>query len=304
MSKLLIVDGNSLLHRAYHGYPPLTTPNGELVGAVYGFSTMLLTAIEKLQPTHVAVAWDVGKHTFRHEKFAEYKAGRAKTDQELIDQIDRVKEVVTALAIPQFGIADYEADDIIGTVSEIVKKRVDQVVVMTGDRDALQLVDADKVVVFMPSSGKFAKDRGIAIYDEDGMKMKYGYGPEQVPDWKGLVGDASDNIPGVKGIGEVTAKKILDQEPTIEKVYENLDKINITPRIRELLKGGEHSARMSKEIATINRQVPIDFDLEKCLLDEYDREVVLHLFEELNFKSLINRLPKDKKEKELEEIFS
>lgn len=303
MKKLLIVDGNSLLHRAYHGYPPLTTAKGELVGAVYGFSLMLFTAIDKLEPNYVTVAWDVGKKTFRHDKYAEYKAGRAKTDQELIDQIGRVKEVVTALAIPQIGVVNFEADDIIGTVAERVKEQIDQVIIMTGDRDALQLVDGKKVVVYMPSAGKWAKDKGIAIYDEEGMIMKYGFTPAQVPDWKGLVGDSSDNIIGVKGIGEVSAKKILAQVKTVEELYDKLEDLDLTPRIKELLRTGKESAFLSKEIATIDRKMPLDFVLEDCRLEEYDRDLVTQLFEQLQFKTLINRLPKDKKERELEEIF-
>lgn len=302
--KLLLIDANSLLHRAYHAYPPLTTPLGEIVGAVYGFTMMLLGAIEKINPTHVIVAWDVGKRTFRHDKFSEYKAGRAKTDQELIDQIGRTKEVVETLNIPQFGIENFEADDLIGTLSEQGKKTADQVIILTGDRDSFQLVDKEKVVVHMPSGGgKFSKDRGMSIMDETAVKMKYGITPEQVVDWKGLVGDQSDNIPGIKGIGEVTAKKILDQQPTIDKIYDHLDEIEVSPRIKELLRSGRESAFMSREIATINREAPIKLDWDKCRLADYDQTKAKSLFEELQFKSVINRLPKDSWEEDLEEVF-
>lgn len=302
--KLLLIDANSLLHRAYHAYPPLTTPAGEIVGAVYGFTTMLLGAIEKIEPSHVIVAWDVGKRTFRHDKFEEYKAGRAKTDQELIDQIGRTKEVVEVLNIPQFGIENFEADDLIGTLSEQAKKKADQVIILTGDRDSFQLVDKEKIVVHLPSGGgKFSKDRGVSIMDETAIKAKYGITPEQVVDWKGLVGDQSDNIPGIKGIGEVTAKKILDQQPTIDKIYEHLEEIEVSPRIRELLRNGKDSAFMSREIATINREAPIVLDWDKCRLADYDQGKTLKLFEELHFKSLINKLPKDSWEENLEEVF-
>lgn len=313
VKKLLLIDANSLLHRAYHAYPPLTTPKGEIIGAVYGFTTMLLGAIEKIEPSHVIVAWDVGKRTFRHDKFEEYKAGRAKTDQELIDQIGRTKEVVEVLNIPQFGIENFEADDLIGTLvrqatEELKNSRTQggvQVIILTGDRDSFQLVDKEKVVVHLPSGGgKFSKDRGVSIMDETAIKAKYGITPEQVVDWKGLVGDQSDNIPGIKGIGEVTAKKILDQQPTIDKIYEHLDELDVSPRIREILRNGKESAFMSREIATINREAPIKLDWDKCRLADYDQGMTLKLFEELHFKSLINKLPKDSWEQDLEEVFS
>lgn len=312
VKKLLLIDANSLLHRAYHAYPPLTTPKGEIIGAVYGFTTMLLGAIEKIEPSYVIVAWDVGKRTFRHEKFEEYKAGRAKTDQELIDQIGRTKEVVEVLNIPQFGIENFEADDLIGTLvrqatEELKNSRTQdgvQVIILTGDRDSFQLVDKEKVVVHLPSGGgKFSKDRGVSIMDETAIKAKYGITPEQVVDWKGLVGDQSDNIPGIKGIGEVTAKKILDQQPTIDKIYEHLDELDVSPRIREILRNGKESAFMSREIATINREAPIKLDWDKCRLADYDQSKTLKLFEELHFKSLINKLPKDSWEQDLEEVF-
>lgn len=302
--RLLLIDANSLLHRAYHAYPPLSTPKGEIVGAVYGFTMMLLGAIERINPTHVIVAWDVGKRTFRHDKFSEYKAGRAKTDQELIDQIGRTKEVVEVLNIPQFGIENFEADDLIGTLSEQGKKTADQVIILTGDRDSFQLVDKEKVVVHMPSGGgKFSKDRGMSIMDETAIVMKYGITPEQVVDWKGLVGDQSDNIPGIKGIGEVTAKKILDQQPTIDKIYDHLEEIEVSQRIRELLQNGKESAFMSREIATINREAPIKLDWDACRLADYDQSKARVLFEELQFRSVINKLPKDSWEQDLEEVF-
>lgn len=301
---LLLIDANSLLHRAYHAYPPLTTARGELVGAVYGFTTMLLGAIEKIGPTHVAVAWDVGKKTFRHEKFSEYKAGRAKTDQELIDQIERTKEVVEAINIPQFGIPSFEADDLIGTMAEQGKK-TGEIMILTGDRDALQLVDEKKVVVYLPSGGGvFSKDRGVAILDETAVKAKYKINPDQVTDWKGLVGDASDNIPGVKGIGQVTAEKLFAQRKTLEEIYKDIDGLDFTPRIKEILRNGKESAFMSKEIATINRKAPLKLDWDKCRLADYNREKTIKLFNELQFKSLVNKLPKDSWEQDLEEVFS
>ncbi|MFZ2202116.1 MAG: 5'-3' exonuclease H3TH domain-containing protein [Microgenomates group bacterium] len=306
---LVLIDGNSLLHRAYHAYPRLTTPAGELVGAVYGFTTMLLTALEKLAPQYVAIAWDVGKVTFRTAEYALYKAGRPETEQELIDQIERTKEIVTALNIPQFGVDNYEADDVIGTLSRQAIEGAGkvQVIIVTGDRDALQLIDDDKIVVYMPSGGgassRYIKDRGVSLFDEEAVKAKYGLSPKQVTDLKGLMGDPSDNIKGVPGVGQVTATKLLQEAGSVEKVYEDVGKLSVTERIKNLLKEGRESAFLSKKIATIDRDIPIKLSWEECELSNYDREKVLAIFEELRFKSLINKLPKDKWEEDLEHVF-
>lgn len=306
--QFLLVDGNSLLHRAYHGYPPLTTSGGELVGAVYGFSTMLLSTIEKVGPEYVAVAWDVSKETFRHKEYAEYKAGRKEMDKELFEQIDRTKQVVEALNIPQFGLAGYEADDLIGTLSlqAITEKKNVQVVILTGDRDALQLVDDDKVVVYMPAGGgsKYSKDRGVSLYDEVAVRTKYGLSPKQIIDLKGLMGDASDNIKGVPGIGQVTGTKLLSEAGSVEKIYEILEDLKATERVKNLLREGRESAFLSKKLATIDRKVPIELDWKKCRLSDYDHARAVALFEELEFKSLINKLPRDTWEEGLTEIFT
>jgi len=305
--RLVLIDGNSLLHRAYHGYPRFTTPAGEVVGAVYGYTSMLLTALEKLTPTYVAIAWDVGKKTFRTEEYAEYKAGRAETDQELIDQIGRTKQIVEALNIPQFGVTNYEADDVIGTLSRqaVEGDKKIQVVIVTGDRDALQLVDDDRVVVYMPSGGgAFSKDRGVSMFDETAVKVKYNMTPKQIIDLKALMGDASDNIKGVPGIGQVTATKLLLEAGSIEEIYKRIETLKITPRVKNLLEDGKESAFLSYRLATINREVPIELSWKDCELVNYDREKVMAIFEELKFKSLVNKLPKDKWEADLEEVFS
>ena len=306
--RLVLIDGNSLLHRAYHGYPRFTTPVGEVVGAVYGFTSMLLSALEKLSPSYVAIAWDVGKKTFRTEVYAEYKAGRAETDQELVDQIDRTKEIVTALNIPQFGVTNYEADDVIGTLAEQARPQLrssgGQVVIVTGDRDALQLVEDDRVVVYLPSGGgAFSKDRGVSIFDETAVKAKYGLTPKQIIDLKALMGDASDNIKGVPGVGQVTATKLLEQAESIEEIYEKLDQIKITPRVKKLMEDGKESAFLSKRLATINRETPIKLSWKDCELADYNREKVIAIFDELKFKSLVNKLPKDKWDEDVEEVF-
>ena len=306
--RLVLIDGNSLLHRAYHGYPRFTTPVGEVVGAVYGFTSMLLSALEKLSPSYVAIAWDVGKKTFRTEVYAEYKAGRAETDQELVDQIDRTKQIVTALNIPQFGVTNYEADDVIGTLAEQARPQLrssgGQVVIVTGDRDALQLVEDDRVVVYLPSGGgAFSKDRGVSIFDETAVKAKYGLTPRQIIDLKALMGDASDNIKGVPGVGQVTATKLLEQAESIEEIYEKLDQIKTTPRVKKLMEDGKETAFLSKRLATIDRETPIKLSWKDCELADYNREKVIAIFDELKFKSLVNKLPKDKWDEDVEEVF-
>lgn len=310
MKTLLLIDGNSLLHRAYHAYPVLTTSSEEMVGAVYGFSTILLSTIERLRPTHVLVAWDVGKRTFRHEVYEEYKAGRKEMDVELFNQIDRTKQVVEKLNIPQVGIEGYEGDDIIGTVSRLASDdEKSKVVIVTGDRDALQLVEEERIVVYMPTNGfssfgsRMMKDRGVLIYGEEAVKIKYGLEPKQMIDLKALMGDASDNIKGVRGIGQVTATKLIKRFESLDNLYSLISESDESERVKHMLLDGEELAYLSKKLVTIDRQVPIEFSWEACRLSDYDREAVVKVFEELEFKSLIAKLPKDNWEEDLEEVF-
>jgi len=311
MKKLVLIDGNALLHRAYHAYPPLTTTKGELVGAVYGFSMLLLSVLEKLSPTHVVVAWDVKGATFRKQGFESYKANRGPMDEELVSQIDRTKEVVEAMNIPQFGIEGYEADDLIGTIARIASEEKDvphsaeasrgkQVVIVTGDRDSLQLIKEKKVVVYLPVQNRYAQS---AVFDETTVIENYGMTPKQIIDLKGLMGDASDNIPGVKGIGKVTATELIKNFGSVEGVYENIDDSRIKDRVKGLLIADKEMALKSKELATIDTAVPLDFVWDRCLLSDYDKQKVVKLFEELDFKSLISKLPGDSLEKEIIDAF-
>lgn len=304
MRKLILIDGNSLLHRAYHAFPPLTTPRGELINAVYGFSAMLLTVLEKLGPTHVAVAWDVKGPTFRKIEYVEYKANRGPMDEDLASQIDRTKEVVEALNIPQFGIEGYEGDDIIGTLSKQAtdeeKEKDTQVVIVTGDRDALQLIKGKQIVVYLPIQNRSSQ---ATVFDEEKVNEVYGLSPRQIIDLKSLMGDSSDNIPGVKGVGKVTATKLLVDFGSLKGVYENINNQRISPRMREILVKGEEMGKQSFKLAEINRNAPLKINWEDCLLTNYDKKKAIELFTELNFKSLLGRLPKDSWEKEAEDIF-
>jgi len=304
MRKLILIDGNALLHRAYHAYPPLTTPKGELINAVYGFSSLLLSVLEKLSPTHCAVAWDVKGPTFRKKEYSEYKANRGPMDEDLVGQIERTKEVVRALNIPQFGIEGYEADDIIGTLSRLatdeVKEDDTQVVIVTGDRDAVQLIDGKRVVVYLPIQNHHSQS---VVFDEEKVMEVYGIKPKQIIDLKSLMGDASDNIPGVRGVGKVTATKLVQTFGELENIYKNIDDPQIPKRTRELLLADHEAAKQSLYLATIDRNVPLNMSWEDCLLSDYEKDMAVKLFEELNFKSLVAKLPGDSFEKNVVDIF-
>lgn len=304
MRKLILIDGNSLLHRAYHAFPPLTTSKGELINAVYGFSSMLLTVLEKLGPTHVAVAWDVKGPTFRKIEYVEYKANRGPMDDDLASQIERTKQMVEVLNIPQFGIEGYEGDDIIGTLSRLatdeIKEKDTQVVIVTGDRDALQLIKDKQIVVYLPIANRSSQ---ATVFDEEKVIEVYGFRPKQIIDLKSLMGDASDNIPGVKGIGKVTATKLIKDFGNLKEVYKNIESDKISDKIRKMLIADKDMAEQSYKLAEINCNAPLKIDWEDCLLTNYDKKKAQELFVELDFKSLISRLPKDNWEKETEEIF-
>ncbi|MFC1662585.1 DNA polymerase I [Patescibacteria group bacterium] len=287
--KLVIIDGNAIIHRSFHAMPPLTTKKGELVNAVFGFTTTLLKAIKDLKPDYITVTFDVSGPTFRHKEYKEYKATRVKAPQELYDQIGRVHEIVEALSIPIYELKGFEADDLIGTITEKVRD-VDKIIV-TGDMDTLQLVDKDTEV--------YTLKRGVGdtiTYGEKQVIERYGITAEQMTDYKGLRGDPSDNIPGVKGIGEKTAIDLLKTFGSLEEIYQALEKNSpemnkVKDRIKQLLKDHKKEAKLSKKLATIDRQVPVKFDLSDTFVHKYDRNKVVELFHELEFNSLLNRLP-------------
>ncbi len=294
--KFLLIDAHALIYRAYYAIPNLTDANGMLVNAVYGFSKMVLNAIAYFEPEYAAVCFDHPKPTFRHQKFDGYKAQRAKMPDDLIPQIAIVKEVVQALGIPKFEIEGFEADDLIGTVNRKVEHLDKQLltIIVTGDQDSFQLVDND-THIWMPARGK---QKGDIEYDALLVEKKLGIKPLQVIDLKALMGDSSDNIPGVKGIGPKTAAALIQKFQTVEKIYEFLENNpdggkEIKGALLQKLIDGKASAMMSKELATIECQVPIDFDLEKCRVTTYDKNQVIEIFQKLSFRSLINTLPKD-----------
>ncbi len=286
MEKLVIIDGNALIHRAFHAMPPLKTKKGELVNAVYGFISILLGVIQKLGPDYLVATFDLAGPTFRDLEYKEYKAKRVKHPQELYDQIPKIKEVVKALEIPIYEKKGFEADDIIGTIVSKMRNKESEIknIIITGDLDMLQLVDK-KAEVHVPKKG--IKD--IIIYNTLAVKKRYNLKPEQIIDLKGLKGDASDNIPGVPGIGEKTAIKLIEKFNSIEKLYKDIEINDIDPKLKARLLEYKEQAFFSRRLATIKKDIPIDFDLEKCKWGSYNKKKVIKLLENLEFRSLIKR---------------
>jgi DNA polymerase-1 len=279
----MLIDGHSLVHRAFHALPPLTTSDGELTNAVFGFSSMMLKAIETVRPTHVVMALDRPAPTFRHQAYAEYKATRPRTPQELVSQFKRVREVAAALNIPIYEIDGFEADDVLGTLSKQSGSQGVETVIVTGDLDALQLVD-NQVHVMTPKQGI----ADTVVYDVQGVENRYALQPEQLPDWKALVGDTSDNIPGVQGIGAKTASKLIGQYGSLEGVYEHLDELQ--PKVRQALADNREQVFQSRELATIVREVPVTLELDAASFADVDRTRLMNLFRELEFRTLIERV--------------
>jgi DNA polymerase I len=283
---LLLFDGNALVHRAFHALPALTvSKTGEMVNGVQGFASTLLKVLKDFKPGYWAIAFDRPSPTFRHEKFAEYKKQRPPTPPELISQIKRVHQVTETFNIPIFEVDGFEADDILGTLAVKASGQGMDVLIVTGDNDILQLV-TPHVKVLAPRRG-FSD---TVVYDEEAVKAKYGILPNQVSDLKAFTGDTSDNIPGVKGVGEKTAVKVLQQYETVENVYKNLDSLEPV-KLRELLREFHDRVQENKELTTIVTDIDLPFDPEKCRVTAYDRQKVVDLFRELEFVGLLNRLP-------------
>lgn len=287
MKKFVLIDGNALVHRCYHAVPKtLTAPDGSPTNAVYGFTSILLGILEVEHPEYLAVAFDMKGPTFRDAMYTEYKATRSKTDDDLIVQFPRVREVLEALSVPIFEKEGLEADDYLGIVSEEIEKHCPDVatLIVTGDKDAFQLVRGNTIVV-TPVSG-YTK---VVRYDRQAVKDKMGVWPEQVPDFKGLCGDHSDNIPGVMGIGEKTAIRLLEEWGTVENLYAHLEEVQ-PERIRELLRVEKDKASLYKKVATILLEDGLDFDLDACQVHSFDMDRARCVFSGFSFKTLLGRL--------------
>ncbi|MBI4132508.1 MAG: DNA polymerase I [Candidatus Sungbacteria bacterium] len=290
MKRLILIDAHAIIHRAYHALPQLTSPDGRLVNAVYGFSSILLKIIKDLKPDYAAAAFDHEGPTFRHVAFERYKATRVKAPDELYGQIPIVKEVLAAFGIPVIEKPGFEADDIIGTIVRRVREKHPdvEIVIVTGDLDTLQLID-EKTNVFTMRKGV----SDTVLYDINLVRERYGLRPEQLIDFKGLRGDPSDNIPGVKGIGEKTALELLLAHGSIEEIYRAMKKnaVLTRPAVLAALKTHEADALFSKTLATIDRAVPIVFHLNSARLRrKASADDIRAMFERLGFFSLVRRM--------------
>jgi DNA polymerase I len=337
MSKLVLIDGNAILHRAYHALPPLTTRAGEPINAVYGLVSMLLKVIQDLKPTHIVVCFDRKEPTFRQKEFKDYQAQRPPTEENLSSQFGKAKEVLSAMNVPIYEMAGYEADDLIGTIAEqsteiskseflISKKipnsksqipKINEVIIVTGDRDILQLVDDDrKIRVYLPVRGL----SDAKLMKSDDVVEKLGVKPELIVDYKALVGDPSDNYKGVPGIGPKTAIGLLDEFGGFRQIYDWIDEVwngkERTPRKAQAQRGklkeqkvqkalkdkgisiqvfqklvdGKTSGEMSYKLAQIITDVDLKTDLDKSRSWQVDNQRVLDLFDEFGFRTLKGRV--------------
>ncbi len=265
LKTLVLFDAHAIIHRAYHALPELTSTKGEPTGGLYGVSTMLMRIIKELKPDYLAACYDLPGPTFRKQIYDDYKAGRAKTDDALITQLERSRDIFTAFGIPIYDHAGFEADDVIGTIVEKLKKEKGlRIIIASGDMDTMQLIDDDRVLVYTLKKGL----NDTILYDEKKVVERFGFKPALLTDYKGLRGDPSDNIIGIAGIGEKTATDLIVNFGSLEKMYQVLKKspekfteVGIKARMIELLKNGEEEAMFSKTLATIRRDAPIDFEL-------------------------------------------
>ena len=283
--KLVVIDGHALAYRAFFALPAdLATSRGEPTNAVFGFASMLLNVLRDEKPDYLAVAFDIGR-TFRHEEYKEYKANRAEMPDELRSQFQRINELLAALDIPIYSAPNFEADDVLAALARQAEAQGLETLIVTGDTDTFQLVGPHVRVI---TPGRSFRD--TVVYDEKAIHARYGLEPWQMIDYKALVGDKSDNIPGVRGIGPKTATRLLQKYGTLEAIYEHLDEIEGS-RFRRALEKGREAAFLSKHLVTIVDDVPVTLDLEACRVKPIEREKVVDLFRQLEFQALLKRLP-------------
>jgi DNA polymerase-1 len=308
MTKLVLIDGNAILHRAYHALPPLTTKSGEPINAVYGFVSILLRIINDMKPTHLAVCFDRQERTFRKEKYVKYQAQRPVMDDFLSSQVTKMHDVLDAFSIPVYEKAGFEADDVIGTIAKQTQNlpagrqgsklrnqngKINETIIVTGDRDIFQLIDK-KIKVYVPVKGlKEGK-----LYGVEDVRREFDFDPIQMIDYKALVGDASDNYPGVSGIGPKTARDLIVKYKTVENIYKNLDMI--PEKVRNKLKDSEKEALFFKNIATIVTDVPVDINFRKMGDWDMGSEDAVRLFMSYGFKTLLTRVLGNSAEKKTE----
>jgi DNA polymerase-1 len=283
--KLVLIDGHALVYRAYFALPSdMATSRGELTNAVFGFASMLINVLRDEKPAYLAVAFDVGR-TFRHEEYEEYKANREHMPDDLSMQMARIEELLEAFDIPTYRQEGFEADDVLAALAQQATEQGVEVLIVTGDTDTFQLIGPH--VRVMTPRRSFGD---TIIYDQERIRERYGLEPEQLIDYKGLVGDTSDNVPGVRGVGDKTATRLLNQYGTVEAIYDHLDEVSST-RFRTALQAGREMAFLSKHLVTITADVPVQLKLQDCRLQDLDRERIVELFRELEFRTLVDRLP-------------
>ena len=292
---VVLLDTHAILHRAYHALPDFSSNNGEPTGALYGLVTMLLRIIETFQPNHIAACYDLPEPTYRHQAFADYKGTRTKTDDALVAQIERSRDVLAAFGIPIYEAAGFEADDILGTIAhQLQTQPKTRVIIASGDMDTMQCVDGDRVVVFTLKKG--IKD--TVLYDEAAVMERFGFGSDLIPDYKGLRGDSSDNIPGVRGIGEKTATTLITSFGSLEAIYAAvktdqaaLIAAGIKPRILTLLETQEEEAYFSKMLATIRTDAPIEYTIpDRSWRESLAMEQIEELCSALSFRTIADRV--------------
>ena len=284
--RLLLVDAYGLIYRAFHAIPPLTNSRGILTNAAFGFTSILLRAIADAKPARAIVAFDAPGATHRHERFPAYKAQRPSMPDELRSQVPLVRDLVAALGLPLLEAPGYEADDVIGTIAEQARSEGWEVMIVSGDLDMLQLVGPNVSLLHTAKGGADA----MVIYDPAKIFERYGLTPEQIVDFKALKGDSSDNIPGVPGVGEKTASKLIASFGSLERLYQRLDDVEPV-RIRELLRANREAAFAGQGLMTIDRDAPLTLPGEGGSIGVYDRDLALALLRELEFRALIGRLP-------------
>lgn len=284
MEKLILIDASGLIYRGFYAIPPfLKSPSGVQTNAVFGFTNILLGLIANQKPTYMAVAFDKKGPTFRHKEFEAYKATRVKAPQALYDQIPLVKSVVETFGIPAFEVEGFEADDILATLVKKLEKENIEVLIATGDFDIFQVVSGNTAILY-PTKG-FKESEIIRASD---IPEKYGLTADQIPDYKGIAGDASDNLPGVRGIGEKGAKDLLQKYKTLDNIYKHLDELS--PVLRKKLEESRDNAFTSKRLATLDSNVPLTFSLEDCRVKHFNVDAVRRSFSELGFRNLQKRL--------------
>jgi DNA polymerase-1 len=285
MKKLVLIDGNAIIHRAFHALPPLSTKDNQPINAVYGFFMMLLKIVEDLNPEYLVVCFDKKAPTFRKQLYVGYQATRPKPSDDLIPQFDMVHKALDSAKIKHFEVDGYEADDLIGTIAKSAKEKNLQTVIVSGDRDLLQLVN-NQVLMLAPIIGMTK----MTLFDETKVREKYGLEPWQIVDYKAFVGDSSDNYPGVTGIGPKTAAILLNKYQTLEGVYEHL--AELSPQIQEKLANDAEQAALAKKLATIVLDAPVKFEEFEAEIGKIDRKELKKVFEKFGFKSLLGRLEK------------